>query len=41
MLPTDEHEERERETRRVDTSERVRVYDKKDKYSSYCTNQPE
>ena len=32
---------RERETRRVDTSERVRVYDKKDKYSSYCANQPE
>ena len=31
----------ERETRRVDTSERVRVYDKKDKYSIYCANKPE
>ena len=40
-----EHEERdetrEKKTRRVDTSERVSVYDKKDKYSSYCANQPE
>ncbi len=41
-LPRARGERRDkRETRRVDTSERVRVYDKKDKYSSYCANQPE
>ena len=31
----------QRETRRVDIRERVRVYNKQDKYSSYCANQSE
>ena len=34
-------ETRERETTRVDIRERVRVYNKQDKYSSYCANQSE